>query len=355
MHVPGLKVVCVSDAYHAKGLLKSAVRYGNPVLIFEHKLLYGSKADRPPVVSISPRTRRRMNISSLSAKPRAKRPGATVTVVATHISLYRCLAAAEELSRLGIECEVVDPLTLSPLDAETIWESVRKTGRLVIVHEDTLTGGWGSGQSGPRRRRMPVLFGGARQTDRVPGHVPMPGPADPRAGWACRRSSDWYRRSRERARAGEQLRKTSTRRWGRPRRIRRFSSRRAGGDLVAVGDELVMVETDKANLPVESASSGTLLKIEAAPGEIMQVGDVVGYIGRPGEGGSRSTRRDRTRIGSREGGGWSRESEDRSQVRRGPGQGFRDPGRPLPERCWPHRLHDNSLKYSGARSIRHRR
>ncbi len=65
-------------------------------------------------------------------------------MVATHISLYRALAAAEELAGEGIECEVIDPLTLQPLDGETIFGSVRRTGRLVIVHEDTLTGGWGA-------------------------------------------------------------------------------------------------------------------------------------------------------------------------------------------------------------------
>ncbi len=73
-----------------------------------------------------------------------KRPGTDVTIVATHVSLYRALAAAEELAADGIECEVIDPLTLLPLDNETIFESVRRTGRLVIVHEDTLTGGWGA-------------------------------------------------------------------------------------------------------------------------------------------------------------------------------------------------------------------
>jgi pyruvate/2-oxoglutarate/acetoin dehydrogenase E1 component len=65
-------------------------------------------------------------------------------LVATHVSLYRALAAAEQLAREGTECEVIDPLTLQPLDGETIFGSVRRTGRLVIVHEDTLTGGWGA-------------------------------------------------------------------------------------------------------------------------------------------------------------------------------------------------------------------
>ena len=73
-----------------------------------------------------------------------KRPGRDVTIVATHVSLYRALSAAEELSTQGIECEVIDPLTLLPLDFETIFESVARTGRLVIAHEDTMTGGWGA-------------------------------------------------------------------------------------------------------------------------------------------------------------------------------------------------------------------
>ena len=144
-HVPGLKVVCVSDAYHAKGLLKSAVRDDNPVLVFEHKLLYGSKgreqlggldstAEVPEEEYLVP-----------LGKAVVVRPGRDVTIVATHVSLYRTLAAAEQLAADdGIECEVIDPLTLLPLDAATILDSVRRTGRLVIVHEDSLTGGWGA-------------------------------------------------------------------------------------------------------------------------------------------------------------------------------------------------------------------
>jgi pyruvate/2-oxoglutarate/acetoin dehydrogenase E1 component len=143
-HVPGLKVVCVSDAYHAKGLLKSAVRDDNPVLVFEHKLLYGSKgreaAGGLDLTAEVPAGDYTFPIG----KAVVKRAGSHVTIVATHVSLYRALAAAEELAGRGIECEVIDPLTLLPLDDETIFESVRKTGRLVIVHEDTLTGGWGA-------------------------------------------------------------------------------------------------------------------------------------------------------------------------------------------------------------------
>ena len=144
IHVPGLKVVCVSDAYHAKGILKSAVRDDNPVLIFEHKLLYGSKGrQQAGGIDLTAHVPREEYLVPLG-KAVVKRKGKDVTVVATHLSLYRSLAAAEELASQGVDCEVIDPLSLVPLDTATLWQSVRKTGRLVIVHEDTLTGGWGA-------------------------------------------------------------------------------------------------------------------------------------------------------------------------------------------------------------------
>jgi len=145
VHVPGLKVVCVSDAYHAKGLLKSAVRDDNPVLVFEHKLLYGSKGREQAAGLDSTAEVPEEEYLVPLGKAVVVRAGRDVTIVATHVSLYRCRAAAEELAEEdGIECEVVDPLTLLPLDTETILGSVRRTGRLVIVHEDSLTGGWGA-------------------------------------------------------------------------------------------------------------------------------------------------------------------------------------------------------------------
>jgi pyruvate/2-oxoglutarate/acetoin dehydrogenase E1 component len=144
VHVPGLKVVAPSDAYHAKGILKAAVRDPNPVLIFEHKLLYGSKgreaAGGMDLTAEVPEGEYTFPIGQAVIK----RAGTDVTIVATHVSLYRALAAAQTLAGEGIECEVIDPLTLLPLDNETIFDSVRRTGRLVIVHEDTLTGGWGA-------------------------------------------------------------------------------------------------------------------------------------------------------------------------------------------------------------------
>jgi pyruvate dehydrogenase E1 component beta subunit len=142
-HVPGLKVVAPSTAYDAKGLLKSAVRDDNPVLIFEHKLLYGSKG---------PRTEQGA-VSAVGEVPEEdylvpigqgviRREGKDVTIVGKLLTVYRALEAAEHLARDGIEAEVIDPRTLVPLDRTLILESVRKTGRLVVVEEDNLTGGW---------------------------------------------------------------------------------------------------------------------------------------------------------------------------------------------------------------------
>jgi pyruvate/2-oxoglutarate/acetoin dehydrogenase E1 component len=144
MHIPGWKVVCVSDAYDAKGLLKTAVRDDNPVVIFEHKLLYGSKGrEQAGGFDLTcPVPQEEYTIPFGQAKIR--RAGSHVTVVATHMMLYRALVAAETLAQEGIEVEVIDPRTLVPLDKETILNSVVKTGRLVTAHEDNLTAGWGA-------------------------------------------------------------------------------------------------------------------------------------------------------------------------------------------------------------------
>jgi len=142
-HIPGLKVVAPATAYDAKGLLKSAVRDENPVLVFEHKLLYGSKGARAERGALSPvgEVPEEEYLVPIG-KGIVRREGKDVTIVAKLLMLYRALAAAEKLAEMGIEAEVIDPRTLVPLDKELILASVRKTGRLVIVEEDNLTGGW---------------------------------------------------------------------------------------------------------------------------------------------------------------------------------------------------------------------
>jgi pyruvate/2-oxoglutarate/acetoin dehydrogenase E1 component len=142
-HIPGLKVVAPSTAYDAKGLLKSAVRDDNPVLVFEHKLLYGSKGPRSEQGAISPRGEVPEEEYLVPiGQGIIRREGRDVTIVGKLLTVYRALEAAEQLAEEGIEAEVIDPRTLVPLDKDLILESVRKTGRLVIVEEDNLTGGW---------------------------------------------------------------------------------------------------------------------------------------------------------------------------------------------------------------------
>jgi len=123
-HMPGLKVVMPSTPYDAKGLLKTAVRDNNPVLFFEHKVLYNTKGEVPDTDYTIP-----------FGKADIKRSGKDVTVVATSWMVLKALEAAEILEKQGIDAEIIDPRTLVPLDKETIINSVKKTGRAVIVHE----------------------------------------------------------------------------------------------------------------------------------------------------------------------------------------------------------------------------
>jgi len=130
MHVPGLKIAMPSTPYAAKGLLKTAIRDDNPVMFFEHKLLYSVKGPVPEEEYTVP-----FGVADV------KREGEDVTIFATLYMVHKSLAAAEELSKQGISAEVVDPKTLVPLDKQAIVNSVKKTGRIVIVTEDCKTGG----------------------------------------------------------------------------------------------------------------------------------------------------------------------------------------------------------------------
>lgn len=132
VHVPGLKVVMPSTPYDAKGLLKTAIRDDNPVIFIEQKMAYQFKGEVPEEEYLIP-----------FGKASVKREGRDVTVIANSYLLPRALKAAEELEKEGIDVEVIDPLTLVPLDKETMIESVSKTGRLVVVHEAVKRGGFG--------------------------------------------------------------------------------------------------------------------------------------------------------------------------------------------------------------------
>jgi pyruvate dehydrogenase E1 component beta subunit len=133
MHIPGLRVVMPSTPYDAKGLLTTAIRDDNPVLFIEHKMLYGVEGGVPEESYTIP-----------FGQADVKREGRDVTVVATAAMVHKALAAADELAQEGIEIEVVDPRTLSPLDGEGIIASVKKTHRLVIVHEEVRQAGSGA-------------------------------------------------------------------------------------------------------------------------------------------------------------------------------------------------------------------
>jgi pyruvate/2-oxoglutarate/acetoin dehydrogenase E1 component len=131
IHIPGIKVVNPSTPYDAKGLLISSIRDPNPVCFVEHKQLYKTKGEVPDGEYTIP-----IGVADV------KREGCDITVVAGNIMVSRTIAAAQKLAQEGIEVEVVDPRTLRPLDDETITNSVRKTGRLLVVHEACQTGGW---------------------------------------------------------------------------------------------------------------------------------------------------------------------------------------------------------------------
>jgi pyruvate dehydrogenase E1 component beta subunit len=122
--VPGLKVVMPATPADAKGLLKASIRDDNPVIFIENKTLYATKGEVPDGELLVP-----LGVAAV------RRPGRDVTVVGISRMVHEALRAADELARDGIDAEVIDPRTLSPLDRAAILGSVEKTGRLVVVHE----------------------------------------------------------------------------------------------------------------------------------------------------------------------------------------------------------------------------
>jgi len=132
-HTPGLKIVYPSNAYDAKGLLKAAIRDDNPVLFEEHKGLYRA----PFLREVLPAEDYVVPLGLA----KTVREGADVTIVTYGMMVHKCIESAETLSDDGVSVEVIDLRTLLPMDDDAIVESVQKTGRLLIVHEDTRTGG----------------------------------------------------------------------------------------------------------------------------------------------------------------------------------------------------------------------
>ncbi len=135
-HFPGIKVVAPSTAYDAKGLLTSAIRDNNPVVFLEHKLLYFTRGEVPPVGEeyVVP-----------IGKAQVRREGTDITIVSYSYCVLQSLEAAEELSKeYGIEAEVVDLRSIEPMDMQTVLDSVEKTGRLLAVHESYANSGVGA-------------------------------------------------------------------------------------------------------------------------------------------------------------------------------------------------------------------
>lgn len=134
LNAPGLIIVMPSTPYDAKGLLRASVQNDNPVLFLEQKYLYktleGEVPDEPYTIPLG--------------KGDIKREGRDLTIVATGWMVHKALEAAAALHEQGIEAEIIDPRTIKPLDEELILNSVRKTGRLITVHEACLTGGFGA-------------------------------------------------------------------------------------------------------------------------------------------------------------------------------------------------------------------
>ena len=162
IHIPGIKVVMPSTPYDAKGLMKSAIREDNPILFIEHKMLYNTKGPVPEEEYTLP-----------IGKADIKRQGTDLTIVTYSRSLLFCLEAAKELEKEGMSIEVIDLRTLLPMDIDTVIISLKKTHKVMIVHEACKTGGAG-GEIG-----MSIMEQGFDYLDapivRVAGaDVPMP-------------------------------------------------------------------------------------------------------------------------------------------------------------------------------------
>ncbi|USR90937.1 alpha-ketoacid dehydrogenase subunit beta [Phormidium yuhuli AB48] len=131
--VPGLKIVACSTPYNAKGLLKAAIRDNNPVLFFEHVLLYNLKEELPDGDYIVPLD-----------KAEVVRPGSQVTLLTYSRMRHHCVQAAKTLEKEGFDPEIIDLISLKPYDLDTIGESIRKTHRVIVVEECMKTGGVGA-------------------------------------------------------------------------------------------------------------------------------------------------------------------------------------------------------------------
>jgi pyruvate dehydrogenase E1 component beta subunit len=170
-HFPGIKVVAPATPYDAKGLLKSAIRDDNPVVFLEHKMLYFTRGELPDldedyVVPIG--------------KADVKRPGTDLTLVTYSYCLLQAQEAADELAKeFGLDIEIVDLRSIAPMDMETIYESVAKTGRLLAVHESYANNGVGAEIVARIYEEAPdLLVAPARRLGMAPVSIPVSKPLE---------------------------------------------------------------------------------------------------------------------------------------------------------------------------------
>lgn len=155
LSVPGVKIVCPATAYDALGLLRSAIRDDNPVLMFEHKLLYGSKGARKETGTVDASSEiPREDYTVPIGEGVLRREGADVTIIGTLLMMHRALQAAERLAGQGINAEVIDPRSLVPFDWDLLERSVAKTGAVVIVEEGPKRAGLGAELAAELSERM---------------------------------------------------------------------------------------------------------------------------------------------------------------------------------------------------------
>jgi pyruvate dehydrogenase E1 component beta subunit len=268
-HVPGLKVVQPSTPHDAKGLLLAAIDDPNPVLIFEHKLLYKTKGPVPAAPYRVP-----------IGQAIVRRQGRDVTIVGASIMTLRALAAAERLAREGVEAEVIDLRSLRPIDFTTIAASVAKTGRLVIVYEGVKT--MGIGAEIAARVAEDEVFRALKAPIVRLGGADSPIPYNPVLEKATVPQEDDIFNGR-----------ATTRRPGAtlmaievilPKVDMDMESgaivewKVAEGDLVNQGDILFEMETNKAMMEVEAPGTGVIRNLAPVTGEQVPVGTTVAWI-----------------------------------------------------------------------------
>jgi pyruvate/2-oxoglutarate/acetoin dehydrogenase E1 component len=278
VHVPGLYVVMPSTPYDAKGLLKAAIRNDNPVLFIDHRLSYNLKGPVPEEEYLVP-----LGVADV------KRPGGDITVVAMSLMVHRALAAAEDLAKEGIEIEVIDPRSLVPFDLEAILQSVKKTGKLVVVHEEISRVGVAADVVAQVvEQAFDYLDAPPMRVTSLDVHMPynrkleaMVIPGKDRIVQACREVCGRMEQEPEVAFrapvASPSQAPASTREVQLPKlsttmeegTILRWLKRE--GDRVVKGEPLFEMETDKAAVEVEAPFSGRLARIIAQEGATVPI------------------------------------------------------------------------------------